>query len=168
MRMASGLIAAAALAGMTSVLIVTFYGQSRIFMAMSRDGLLPPSIFGAIHPRFRTPHRSTILTGCVVALIASFIPVTELERMVCIGTLLAFAVVCAAVLLLRLTHPDHNRPFRCPFVYVVAPLGILVNFGLTLFLPPATWIRLGLWLAVGLAIYFGYGYRHSLMRKRRA
>ena len=122
LRLASGLIAAGGLAGMTSVLLVTFLSQVRVFMAMSRDGLLPP-IFSHVHPRYRSPHIATMLTGGVICLVAAFTPINDLTKMVNIGTLLAFIVVCAAVLLLRIQRPEVERPFRCPAIYVVAPWG---------------------------------------------
>src|SRR5437764_12341267 len=109
---------------------------------MTRDGLLPPGIFGAIHERFRTPHLSTMLTGGIISVVAAFTPISKLEEMVNIGTLMAFVIVCAAVLLLRIQKPDARRPFRTPFLWVVAPLGILVNLIMMLFLPLDTWIRL--------------------------
>ena len=163
LNMSAGLIAAGALAGMTSVLLVSFLSQARIFLAMSRDGLLPPSIFAAIHPRFLTPHRSTILTGVVICILSGFTPIQQLEEMVNIGTLMAFALVCGSVLMLRWKRPDTPRPFRCPFIYIVAPAGILVNIALMLFLPVDTWIRLAVWLGLGLIIYFVYGQRHSVL-----
>jgi APA family basic amino acid/polyamine antiporter len=160
---AAGIIALGALAGMTSVLLVTFQSQARVFLAISRDGLLPPSIFAAIHPRFRTPHRSTLLTGSIICLVAALTPISKLEQMVNIGTLMAFVLVCASVLILRFTRPDAQRPFRCPWVYVMAPLGMGVNLLLMLFLPLETWGRLAVWLALGLVIYFSYGRRHSVL-----
>src|SRR5205085_7473183 len=111
---ASALIATGALAGMTSVLLITFLSQARIFLAMARDRLLPPTVFGAIHERFRTPHISTMLTGGIISLVAALTPITALEEMVNIGTLMAFIIVCAAVLLLRVRKPDAERPFRTP------------------------------------------------------
>jgi APA family basic amino acid/polyamine antiporter len=160
-RVSTAVVAVGALAGMTSVLLVTFQGQARIFLAMSRDGLLPGRVFGAVHPRFRTPYVSTALTGGLVAVVAAITPAEDLGNMVCIGTLLAFAIVCAAVLILRRTRPDAPRPFRCPLVWVVAPLGIAVNGVMMLFLPPETWVRLVVWLVAGLFVYAGYGYRRS-------
>ncbi len=148
---------------MTSVLLVIFLSQARIFLAMARDGLLPHSIFGVVHERFRTPHRSTMLTGAFIALTAGFLPVRLLEEMVNIGTLLAFELVCASVLVLRISRPNAERPFRCPALFVVAPLGIFVNLAMMLFLPLDTWIRLAVWLAIGLVIYFAYGLHHSTL-----
>jgi APA family basic amino acid/polyamine antiporter len=163
LRLSSGLIATGALAGLTSVLLVTFLSQARVFLAMARDRLLPDAIFGAVHPRFKTPHLSTGLTGLVICLVAAFTPITDLEKMVNIGTLFAFVVVCSTVLVLRIQRPNAERPFRCPLVYVVAPAGILVNTTMMLFLPAATWLRLVGWLVIGLLIYFLYGYRNSTL-----
>ena len=162
----AAIIALGALAGMTSVLLVTFLSQARIFLAMSRDGLLPPSIFAAIHPKFRTPHRSTILTGVIICLVGALTPIRKLEEMVSIGTLMAFVLVCASVLILRVKRPEVKRPFKTPLIWIVAPAGILVNLSLMLFLPVDTWLRLAVWLAIGLAIYFGYGQRHSVLGRQ--
>jgi APA family basic amino acid/polyamine antiporter len=158
---AAVVIALGALAGITSVLLVGFLSQARIFLAMARDGLLPPGVFGAVHPRFRTPHRATVLTGILVCLLAAFTPIAQLQSLVNIGTLMAFVLVCAAVLVLRMRRPDAARPFRCPAVAMVAPLGIGVNLTMMLFLPWETWVRLGTWLVIGLVLYFVYGRRHS-------
>jgi amino acid transporter len=163
---ASALISIGALAGMTSVLLITFLSQARIFLAMSRDGLLPPSIFAAVHDRFRTPHRSTMLTGGIIALVAAFTSIRDLEEMVNIGTLMAFVIVCAAVMLLRMQRPEAARPFRTPLIWVVGPLGILVNLIMMLFLPPMTWLRLVVWLVVGLCIYFFYGLTRSTLGRQ--
>ena len=157
---AQGLVAAGGLAGMTSVLLITFLSQVRIFMAMSRDGLLP-RIFADVHPRFKTPHRATMLTGGFICLVTAFTPIQDLEKMVNIGTLLAFVVVCGSVLALRIQRPEVHRPFRCPLVFVMAPAGVFVNILLMLFLPLGTWIRLVGWLALGMVIYFLYGQFHS-------
>jgi APA family basic amino acid/polyamine antiporter len=165
LRLSSLLIATGALAGMTSVLLVTFLSQARVFLAMARDKLLPHSIFGVVHPRFQTPHISTALTGFVICLSAAFTPIEALEKMVNIGTLFAFVIVCITVLVLRIRDPHTPRPFRCPLVYVVAPLGILVNVSMMLFLPTSTWLRLAGWMAIGLVFYFAYGYRHSILGK---
>jgi amino acid transporter len=165
LRASAGLIAAGGLAGMTSVLLITFLSQARVFLAMARDRLLPRSVFGVVHPKFKTPHVSTMLTGAVITIVAAFTPIGVLEEMVNIGTLLAFVIVCGAVLLLRIRRPEAHRPFRTPAVFVVAPLGIVVNVIMMLFLPIETWLRLVVWLVIGLVIYFGYGYWHSSLRK---
>jgi len=164
LRASAGLIATGALAGMTSVLLVTFLSQARIFLAMARDGLLPRNIFGVVHPRFKTPHRSTILTGCVIAVSGGLLPIRLLEEMVSIGTLMAFALVCLSVVILRITRPELSRPFRCPAVYVVAPLGALVNVAMMLFLPIDTWLRLVIWLGIGIAMYLMFGVHHGTLR----
>jgi basic amino acid/polyamine antiporter, APA family len=161
LRGSAWLISVGALAGMTSVLLVTFLSQSRIFLAMARDGLLPHNVFGVVHERFRTPFRSTLLTGFFIIIVAGFLPIRMLEEMVSIGTLLAFVMVCLSVLMLRITRPDAPRPFRCPAVYIVAPAGALVSFAMMAFLPLDTWRRLVIWLALGFVIYFFYGIRHS-------
>ncbi|WP_437203238.1 amino acid permease [Planctomicrobium sp. SH664] len=160
----AGIIAVGALAGMTSVLLVTFLSQARVFLAMARDGLLPQSIFAAIHEKYRTPYKSTILTGLVIALVAGYLPIKKLEEMVSIGTLMAFVMVCVSVMLLRIRHPEVHRPFRCPALWVVAPLGILVNISMMMFLPLDTWMRLVIWLALGIMIYLLYGVHQSRLR----
>jgi amino acid transporter len=162
---AGGLIAAGALAGMTSVLLITFLSQARIFLAMARDRLLPIAIFGAVHPRFKTPYISTILTGIVMCFVAALTPIEDLGNMVNIGTLFAFVVVCAAVWILRVSHPHVERPFKCPWVHIVAPAGMAVNFTMMLFLPVESWLRLVVWLMIGLVIYFSFGYWHSTVGK---
>lgn len=162
----AALISTGALAGMTSVLLITFLSQARVFLAMARDRLLPPGIFGVIHPKFRTPHVSTFWTGVVICVLAAVTPIEALEEMVNIGTLFAFIVVCGAVLVLRITRPDAHRPFKAPLLYVVAPLGIAVNLLMALFLPLDTWLRLIIWLGIGLMIYFAYGARYSVLGRR--
>jgi APA family basic amino acid/polyamine antiporter len=168
LKISSALIAVGALAGMTSVILITLLSQARIFLAMARDGLLPPAIFGAVHAKFRTPHLSTMLTGGILCVLTAVAPMDWLFTMVNIGTLLAFTIVCAAVMILRLRRPDAHRPFRCPVVYVVAPLGIAVNLLMMLFLPVNTWLRLVVWLALGMVIYFAYGRRHSAIGRALA
>jgi APA family basic amino acid/polyamine antiporter len=135
--------------------------QPRIFLAMARDGLLPTGFFGAVHERFRTPWKSTILTGLCVAAMGAFLPLRILAELVNIGTLLAFVIVCAAVLIMRRTHPEVRRPFRVPFGNVFPVLGILSCLLLMFSLPVANWVRLFVWLLIGLVIYFSYGIRHS-------
>jgi amino acid transporter len=168
LKISAALIALGALAGMTSVLLITLLSQARIFLAMARDRLLPPAIFGAVHPRFRTPHLSTMLTGGILCVITAVTPISILFEMVNIGTLLAFIVVCAAVLLLRIRRPEAHRPFRCPAVYVLAPLGVAVNLLMMMFLSLDSWIRLFVWLIIGLVIYFLYGRRHSVLGQQLA
>jgi APA family basic amino acid/polyamine antiporter len=164
LQAATVLISAGGLAGMTSVLLVLFLSQARVFMAMARDGLLP-KVFGEIHPRFRTPHIATMVTGAVICLVAALTPIQEIAKMVNIGTLLAFVMVCMAVMILRVQRPHVHRPFRCPAIWIVGPLGILVNLILMLFLPPITWARLVLWLLIGFVIYFTYSRHHSHLAK---
>src|SRR5207302_6782667 len=127
LKASAALIAAGGLAGMTSVLLITFLSQARVFLAMARDGLLPERVFGAVHEKFKTPHISTMLTGGIIMVVAAFTPIQDLEKMVNIGTLFAFVVVCIAVMLLRIRRPEAQRPFRCPALFVLAPVGILVN-----------------------------------------
>ena len=151
------LVSFGALAGLTSVLLVMMLSQARVFLSMARDHLLPHSFFGKIHPRFRTPHYSTMLTGFLVALVAGLTPIGKIAELVNIGTLLAFVIVCAAVLVLRSKDPERHRPFRCPWVPVVPILGMLSNLALMLSLDSVTKLRLVIWLAIGLCIYFFYG-----------
>ena len=155
------LVSVGAVAGITSVLLVMMLSQPRIFLAMARDGLLPPGFFAAVHERFRTPWKSTILTGVFVATMAAFLPLRILAELVNIGTLLAFVIVCAAVLIMRRTHPEVHRPFRVPFSPVTPILGILCCLVLMFSLPAENWLRLFVWLVVGLIIYFTYGRKHS-------
>jgi APA family basic amino acid/polyamine antiporter len=157
---AANLISVGAIAGLTSVLLVMLLGQSRIFFAMSRDGLLP-AWFSAVHPRFRTPHISTALVGMAVAVIAAFVPLKDLVELVNIGTLFAFAIVSAGVIVLRRTRPDLPRPFRCPWVPWLPLASIAACVYLMTPLPAATWIRFVVWLVIGLGIYAFYGNRHS-------
>ncbi len=168
LRASAAIIATGALAGMTSVLLVTFLSQARVFLAMARDGLLPKSIFAEVHEKFRTPHRSTILTGALIVLASGLLPIRLLEEMVSIGTLMAFAMVCASVLMLRVTRPEAHRPFRCPAVWIVAPLGVLVSLAMMFFLPLDTWLRLAVWLVIGIVFYLAYGLHHSTLGREAA
>ncbi len=157
------LISFGAVIGITSVLLVLLLSQARILLAMARDGLIPRSFFAAVHPRFRTPHKATILTGIFVAMVAAAFPLKLLADLVNIGTLMAFVIVCAAVLIMRRTNPDLPRPFRTPWVPVIPLLGIVVNMAMMLSLGWENWVRLGAWLLVGLVIYFAYGRSHSVI-----
>lgn len=165
---AEGLIATAGVAGITSVLLVMMLSGPRVFLAMARDGLVPRSFFGAVHPRFRTPWKTTMLIGLFVGVLAGVLPIDALLHLTNIGTLFAFVIVCAAVLIMRRTNPEAERPFRCPWVPVVPILGILSCLLLMFSLPTANWWRLAAWLALGLLIYFLYGRRHSVMANLRA
>jgi APA family basic amino acid/polyamine antiporter len=159
------LISLGAVAGITSVLLVLMLSQPRVMLAMARDGLVPQSFFGAVHPRFRTPWKSTILTGAFVSVLAGLMPLRILAELVNIGTLLAFVIVCAAVLIMRRTNPNAERPFRCPFVPVIPILGVATCLLLMFALPAENWWRLGIWLLIGFGIYFSYGRYHSVMSK---
>lgn len=156
---AGDVVALGALVGITSVLYMLLLAQPRVLFAMARDGLLPAGM-AALHPRFQTPHRLTLLCGGVVALVASLTPIEKLAYLCNIGTLFAFFLVCLAVLVLRLTHPTLPRPFRIYGGKLVAAAGALVSLGLMLSMPAESWWRLGLWLLAGIVIYFGYAY-HS-------
>jgi basic amino acid/polyamine antiporter, APA family len=154
------LIKVGAIAGLSSVILVMLLGQSRVFWAMSRDGLLPPFI-NRVHPRFKTPWITSIVTGIVVAIFSAIFTVREAGSLVSIGTLLAFVIVCIGVLVLRVREPNLPRAFKTPAVWIVAPLGVLSAAYLMIFLSGKTWLRLVIWLAIGLVIYFAYGARHS-------
>jgi APA family basic amino acid/polyamine antiporter len=161
---ASHLITMGALAGLTSVMLVMLLGQTRVLYAMANDGLLPRKFFAAIHPKFRTPYKNTILVGILAAVVGSVTPIDDIGKMVNIGTLLAFVIVCAAVIVLRMTNPDHPRPFRTPLVPLLPALGMLMNGYMMYKLGYVNWLRLILWLAVGLAVYFAYSRKHSRIR----
>jgi APA family basic amino acid/polyamine antiporter len=160
------LVGLGALAGMTSVILVLMLSQARLLLAMARDGLLPSKFFADVHPRFRTPWKGTIVTGIWVGLMAAFIPLHILAELVNIGTLLAFIIVCLAVLIMRVRNPQQHRPFKAPLFPVVPILGVLTCVLLMFSLPSENWLRLGAWLVTGFFIYFGYGYRHSFLQKR--
>ena len=159
------LVAFGAMTGITSVLLVMMLSQPRVMLALARDGLVPKGFFGDIHPKFRTPWKSTILTGLFVASMAGLIPLSILAEMTSIGTLFAFVIVCGAVLVMRRTNPNAERPFRAPFVPLVPILGIATCLLLMFSLPAENWYRLIIWLGIGLVIYFLYGRRHSVMSK---
>jgi APA family basic amino acid/polyamine antiporter len=162
---AEGIIAVAGVAGITSVLLVMLLSAPRVFLAMARDGLVPRSIFGNVHPTFKTPWISTIAIGIFVMCLTGFLPIDALLFLTNIGTLFAFIIVCSAVWIMRQTNPDVPRPFRCPFVPVVPALGICACLLLMFSLPFANWWRLLIWLAIGLCIYFFYGRHHSILGK---
>jgi basic amino acid/polyamine antiporter, APA family len=152
-----------ALAGLTSVILVLMLAQARIFLAMAHHGLLPPA-FGKVHPKFRTPYVATLITGFFAATVGGLLPVDILGELVSIGTLIAFVVVCIGVMVLRRTRPDLKRPFRVSAVWLIAPLGIGMCTLMIGFLPVSTWLRLVVWTAIGVVIYFTYSYKHSRLR----
>ena len=162
---AAGIVAFGAVISMTAVLLVFQLGQPRIFFSMSRDGLLPP-YFARVHPKYQTPHVTTIWTGAVVAAISAIANINEIVELTNIGTLFAFVLVCLGVIILRKTDPDRRRVFRTPFVPLVPILGILMCVYLMIGLPYVTWIRFGVWLAAGLVVYFAYGFRKSRLLAR--
>lgn len=164
---ATFLVELGALAGLASVMLVMLLGQSRVFYSMSRDGLLWPWA-ARIHPRFRTPYISSLVVGFVVAILAMLLPLEVLDEMTSVGTLLAFALVSAGVLVMRKTHPHVHRPFKTPLVPVIPILAIIFSTGLIVSLSPATQIRLIAWLLIGLFIYFNYGKKHSKVQKALA
>jgi len=159
------LISLGALTGITSVLLVMMLSQPRVLLAMARDGLIPSSFFSAVHEKFRTPWKSTILTGIFVATFAAFLPLRILAELVNIGTLLAFVLVCSAVLIMRKMHPEAERPFRAPLVPFTPIAGIILCLLLIFSLPEENWVRLVVWLAIGMLIYIFYGRKHSVLRK---
>jgi APA family basic amino acid/polyamine antiporter len=165
LRTAVFIISVGAIAGLTSVLLVLMLSQTRVLLAMARDGMIPYRFFGAVHPRFKTPHRTTILVGVIVAVVGATFPLKILADLVNIGTLMAFVVVCAAVLVMRRSQPDLPRPFRTPWVPVVPILGIGTNLLLMFALGWENWLRLFVWLGIGLAIYFGYSRHHSVLAR---
>jgi APA family basic amino acid/polyamine antiporter len=162
-----GVVALGSVIAHTAVLLVFQLGQPRIFFAMSRDGLLP-KVFAKVHPKFRTPHISTIITGVGVGLFAMIMNLEEMVDLTNIGTLFAFFLVCVGIIILRFKDPDRERPFRVPFGIVLPVLGAISCIGLAIYLPPTSWNRFFAWLAIGLVFYFIYGYRHSRLRHANA
>lgn len=160
------LVDVGALAGLSSVILVVMIGQPRIFYAMSRDGMLPPAL-GRVHPRFKTPHVATAVTGIVAAIGAGVLPIDILAELTNIGTLSAFFVVCVAVLVLRRTHPELSRPFRVPYAWLACSIGAAGCLVLILSLPHSTWWRAIIWTTIGFGVYFGYGFRHSRLRQNQ-
>jgi len=159
----AGVVALGAVFSMSAVLLVFQYGQPRIFFSMSRDGLLPP-YFSKVHPKYRTPHITTFWTGVAVATVSAIANINEIVELTNIGTLFAFVLVCAGIIILRRNDPDRKRAFRTPLVPLVPLLGIGCCFYLMAGLPWITWVRFGGWLVLGMAIYFLYGYRKSRLR----
>jgi APA family basic amino acid/polyamine antiporter len=159
------LVELGAIAGLSSVMVVMMMAQPRIFYSMAKDGLLPP-FAKKIHPKFRTPHITSIITGVVVSIACGFTPIGILGEMVSIGTLMAFVIVSVGIIFLRYQRPELDRPFRVPMVPFVPALSALVSLGLMAGLPGATWLRLIIWMAIGIILYFAYGFTHSEVRKR--
>ena len=158
---ASHIITLGALAGLTSVMLVMLLGQTRVLYSMANDGLLPKKFFADIHPKFRTPWKNTILVGLLAAIVGSLTPIDDIGKMVNIGTLLAFVIVCIAILALRQTNPGQPRPFRTPWVPFVPVMGILFNGYMMYKLGLVNWLRLIIWLIIGLVVYFTYSRKHS-------
>jgi len=156
-----------ALAGLSSVILVMLLGQSRVFWAMSRDGLLP-AIVARVHPKFKTPWITTIVTGGAVAIVSTLIDLSFASELVSIGTLLAFVIVSIGVLVLRIKQPELPRSFKTPAVWVTAPLGALTALYLMIGLPGETWLRLVIWFVIGMIIYFTYSMHHSILATRQA
>ncbi|MBC7654317.1 MAG: amino acid permease [Oligoflexus sp.] len=157
-------IIVAILAGYTSVILVMLMGQSRVFFTMSKDGLVP-KVFSDVHPKFQTPYKSNLLFAVFVSLFAAFVPVAIVGEMVSIGTLFAFILVCIGIIWMRKTNPDTPRPFRTPWVPFVPIAGVVVCFTMMVFLPLDTWLRLAIWMIIGVVVYFLYGKKHSVIRK---
>jgi APA family basic amino acid/polyamine antiporter len=159
-----GIVSLGSIVAQTAVLLVFQLGQPRILFAMARDGFLPP-VFARVHPRYKTPHASTILTGVLVGVVSAFANIDEMVDLTNVGTLFAFVLVCIGVAVMRLREPGRSRPFRVPFgPFLVPGLGLLSCLGLIFYLPPSSWVRFLVWLIVGLLVYAAYGYRHSRLR----
>jgi len=165
LTIATWFITIAAVAGLTSVLLVNILAQTRLFFSMSKDGLLPTSIFGRLHPVYQTPSRGTILTGIAIAIVAGMFPLSFIAKLVNIGTLFAFVIICISVFIMRKKQPaGANKGFRVPFLPVVGTVGIIFNLAMMLSLGWENWVRLFLWMALGLIIYFFYGQKNSKLR----
>src|SRR6266436_3138368 len=162
---ASDIITLGALAGLTSVMLVMLLGQTRVLYAMATDGLLPKKFFAEVHPRFRTPFKNTFLVGTLAGIVGALTPIDDIGKMVNIGTLLAFVIVCIAIMILRKTDPERSRPFRTPWVPLVPLMGILFNGYMMVRLGWLNWARLIIWLAVGMIVYFTYSVKHSKVRQ---
>ncbi len=164
---ASHIITLGALAGLTSVMLVMLLGQTRVLYSMANDGLLPKKFFAAVHPKFRTPWKNTILVGLLAAIVGSVTPIDDIGRMVNIGTLLAFVIVSISVMVLRYTNPSQPRPFRTPWVPLIPILGVVSNGYMMLKLGVWNWVRLVVWLGIGLIVYFTYSVKHSRVQALR-
>jgi APA family basic amino acid/polyamine antiporter len=162
---AAGVIAIGSVIAQIAVLLVLLMGQARIFFSMARDGLLP-SFFSRVHPKFRSPYITTIITGCIVAFFAAITNIEEMVDLTNIGTLFAFVLVCIGVIILRVKEPNASRGFRVPFSPITPLIGAGACFFLMTGLPTITWYRFVIWLVVGLIVYFSYGIRHSLLHKK--
>ncbi len=165
MGWASDIITLGALAGLTSVMLVMLLGQTRVLYAMATDGLLPKKFFAEVHPRFRTPFKNTFLVGTLAGIVGALTPIDDIGKMVNIGTLLAFVIVCIAIMILRKTDPERSRPFRTPWVPLVPLMGILFNGYMMVRLGWLNWARLIIWLAVGMIVYFTYSVKHSKVQQ---
>jgi APA family basic amino acid/polyamine antiporter len=162
---ASDIVTAGALAGLTSVMLVMLLGQTRVLFAMANDGLLPKKFFAELHPKFRTPFKNTFLVGSIAGIVGALTPIDDIGKMVNIGTLLAFVIVCISIIVLRRTDPTKDRPFRTPWVPFIPILGVLFNGYMMIKLGELNWIRLFVWLAIGLVVYFTYGQKHSRVQR---
>jgi APA family basic amino acid/polyamine antiporter len=165
---ASYIITLGALAGLTSVMLVMLLGQTRVLYSMANDGLLPKKFFAAVHPKFRTPWKNTILVGLLAAIVGSVTPISDIGKMVNIGTLLAFVIVSISVMVLRRTNPNQPRPFRTPWVPLVPILGVISNGYMMYKLGWVNWARLIIWLVIGLVVYFTYSQKHSRVQALQA
>jgi APA family basic amino acid/polyamine antiporter len=161
MPWATVLITIAAVAGLTSVMLVMMLGQTRIFLGMAKDGLLPFNVFGKVHEKFKTPYRSTILVGLIVSIVAALTPIDKVSEMCSMGTLLAFSMISIAVVVLRVKQPELERPFKTPILFIIGPLGALFNIGLMYFVRPETWVAFLCWSSLGVLVYFLYSRNHS-------
>jgi len=159
-------ITIAATAGLTSVMLVMMLGQTRIFLGMAKDGLLPKGIFGALHPTFKTPYKSTILVGATVSIVAAVTPIEKISEMCSMGTLLAFSMVCVAVMMLRYKKPELDRPYKTPAIYLVGTLGVAFNLFLMCFVRKETWFAFLIWGSLGILVYFLYSKRHSNLENK--
>jgi APA family basic amino acid/polyamine antiporter len=155
------IIVIAATAGLISVMLVMMLGQTRIFLGMAKDGLLPKKMFGFIHPKYKTPSRSTFLVGGIISVVAAVTPINSVSEMCSMGTLLAFSMISLAVVVLRVKQPQLDRPFKTPGLFIIGPLGVLFNVALMYFVRPETWVAFLVWTALGVIVYFLYSRKNS-------